>query len=58
MHRVGSDFMNKKPATRQCVGCRESFEKRNYKVSDLIPFLPYVLYESILKETNIKKEAL
>ena len=34
----------------------ESFEKRNYKVSDLIPFLPYVLYESILKETNIKKE--
>lgn len=21
--------MNKKPATRQCVGCRESFEKRN-----------------------------
>lgn len=21
--------MNKKPATRQCVGCRESFEKRD-----------------------------
>lgn len=34
----------------------ESYERRNYKVSDITPFLPYVLYESILKETDIKKE--
>ena len=29
MHRLGSDFMNKKATVRQCVGCREMFEKRN-----------------------------
>ena len=34
----------------------DTFEKRNFKLNETTPFLPYILSKAILKETDINKE--